>query len=200
MEASSLHHARAMRRICVYCGSNFGARPIYTEAARGLGAELARRGLELVYGGACRGLMGILADAVLAGGGKVTGVIPQKLVDLEVAHRGLTDLQIVKSMHERKALMIELADAFIALPGGLGTVEEFCEVVTWTQLGMHEKPHGLLNVAGYYDSLLSFFDHAVGERFVSGQHRQTVIAETDPSQLLDSLSRYRPVQTEKWGL
>lgn len=189
-----------MRRICVYCGSNFGARPVYAEAARELGGELSRRGLELVYGGACRGLMGLLADAVLAGDGKAIGIIPQKLVDLEVAHRGLTDLRIVKSMHERKALMIELADAFIALPGGLGTLEEFCEVVTWTQLGLHQKPHGLLNIAGYYDPLLTFLDHAMVERFVSPQHRQTIIAETKPLPLLDRLADYQPASSEKWGL
>jgi uncharacterized protein (TIGR00730 family) len=189
-----------MRRVCVYCGSNVGARPDYAEAARRLGAELAARNLELVYGGAKRGLMGILADTVLANGGKVAGVIPQKLVDLEVAHHGLTELRVVQTMHERKALMIELADAFIALPGGFGTLEEFCEVVTWSQLGLHEKAHGLLNIAGFYDPLLAFIDHAVAERFIHAEHRRTVFAESDPARLLDALANFRPARAEKWGL
>jgi uncharacterized protein (TIGR00730 family) len=189
-----------MQRVCVYCGSNLGAKSVYADAARALGAALASRRLELVYGGACRGLMGVLADAVLANGGRVSGVIPQKLVDLEVAHRGLTELRIVQSMHERKATMIELSDAFIAMPGGLGTIEEFCEVVTWTQLGLHEKPHGLLNVAGFFDPLLAFFDHAMSERFISAQCRKGIICEDNPRRLLDALAQFSPTYDEKWGL
>jgi hypothetical protein len=144
--------------------------------------------------------MGILADTVLAKGGSVAGVIPQKLVDREVAHHGLTELHVVPSMHERKAMMIDLADAFIALPGGFGTLEEICEVVTWTQLGLHGKAHGLLNVAGFYDSFLAFLDHAMAERFIAGAHRKTVVSEADPNRLLDALAQFSPVHTEKWGL
>jgi uncharacterized protein (TIGR00730 family) len=182
---------RAMRRVCVYCGSSNGANPVYAEAARQLGTALAGRGLELVYGGAHRGLMGILADAVLAHGGKVTGVIPQKLVELEIAHRGLTDLRIVPTLHERKAAMMELADAFIALPGGFGTLEEFFEVATWAQLGLHDKPFGLLNIAGYYEHLLTFIDHAVAERFISAPNRLKVMVEADPLRLLGALASCR---------
>ena len=189
-----------MQRICVYCGSNNGASPLYAQAARQLGAALTGRGLGLVYGGAHRGLMGLVADAALERGGNVIGVIPQKLVSLEIAHRGLTQLHVVPSMHERKAMMMELADAFIALPGGFGTLEEFFEVITWTQLGLHEKPHGLLNIAGYYDGLLAFLDHGVTERFIATHHRQTVLAEADPERLLDALVSARPTRAEKWNL
>ena len=189
-----------MKRVCVFCGSNPGARPVYAEAAQALGAALAARGLELVYGGAHRGLMGLLADAVLAKGGTVIGVIPKSLVDLEIAHRGLTDLRVVLTMHERKALMAELADAFVALPGGFGTIEEFAEIVTWAQLGLHQKPHGLLNVAGYYDRFLDFLDHGVAERFIREEHRRTVICETDPGRLLEALASARPAHVKKWGV
>ena len=187
-----------MKRVCVFCGSNVGIRPIYREAARALGDALARRGTELVFGGGRVGLMGVLADAVLAAGGRAIGVIPQALVARELAHRGLTELRVVDSMHQRKALMAELSDAFIALPGGFGTLEEYCEALTWAQLGLHAKPCGLLNVAGFYDALLELFDHAVSEQFVPGPHRLLVLVEEDPSRLLDLLAGYRPRQVEKW--
>jgi uncharacterized protein (TIGR00730 family) len=188
----------AIKRVCVYCGSNSGSRPAYTKAARDLGAFLAQRGLELVYGGGRVGLMGTVADAVLAAGGHVIGVIPESLVAREVGHLGLKDLRVVKSMHERKALMVELSDAFIALPGGFGTLEEFCEVLTWAQLGLHRKPYGLLNVEGFYDSLLSFFDHAVAENFIRAAHRELVITESDPERLLDLLAQAQPPNLDKW--
>lgn len=186
------------KRICVYCGSNAGARPVYAEAARELGSELALRGIGLVYGGGRVGLMGIVADAVLTGGGEVIGVIPKALATKEVAHHGLTDLRVVASMHERKALMVELADAFIALPGGFGTLEEFCEVLTWAQLGIHRKPHGLLNVAEFYAPLLKFFDHAVAEKFVRGVHRELIITASEPAELLDLLAKAHPPNLNKW--
>lgn len=187
-----------MRRVCVFCGSSPGASSLYADVARQLGALLARRGLGLVYGGGNVGLMGILADAVLKGGGHVTGVIPQSLVDLEVAHAGLTDLRIVGSMHERKALMADLADGFIALPGGIGTLEEFCEILTWAQLGLHEKPCGLINVAGYFDHLMAFLDHSVSERFFRAEHRSMVLLDDDAERLLDRFETYRPPHLEKW--
>lgn len=187
-----------IKRVCVYCGSNSGSRPAYTKAARDMGAALARRGLELVYGGGRVGLMGTLADAVLAAGGHVIGVIPQSLVAREVGHHGLKDLRVVNSMHERKALMVDLADAFIALPGGFGTLEEFFEVLTWAQLGLHRKPHGLLNVKGFYDSLLSFMDHAVAENFVRSVHRELVITDSDPERLLDLIAQSQPPMLDKW--
>ena len=155
-----------MRSVCVFCGSNPGRRPEYLAGAADLGRTLAARGLRVIYGGAHVGTMGALADAVLAAGGEVIGVIPGLLVDAEVAHPGLTDLRVTGSMHERKAMMADLSDGFIALPGGLGTLEEFAEIVTWAQLGLHAKPTGLLNLLGYYDGLLGFLDHATAERFV----------------------------------
>lgn len=188
----------ALRRVCVFCGSSSGARACYADAARAMGAALARRGVGLVYGGGRVGLMGIVADTVMAGGGTVAGVIPESMVSKEVAHQGLTELRIVGSMHERKALMADLADAFVALPGGYGTFEEFCEIVTWAQLGLHRKPCGLLNVEGYYDHLLSLFDHAVAERFVRASHRALVLEERQPERLLDLLESYQPPALEKW--
>jgi uncharacterized protein (TIGR00730 family) len=187
-----------MRRVCIFCGSNNGARTVYVDAARAMGAALARRRIGLVYGGGRVGLMGVVADAVMAGGGEVIGVIPEALVAKEVAHEGLPDLRVVGSMHERKALMAELADAFVALPGGYGTLEEFCEVVTWAQLGLHRKPCGLLNVGGFYDRLLALFDHAVAEHFVRPAHRSLVLEERDPEHLLDLLASYRSPALEKW--
>ncbi|HEX7406648.1 MAG TPA: TIGR00730 family Rossman fold protein [Candidatus Binatia bacterium] len=187
-----------MRRVCIFCGSNNGARTVYVDAARAMGAALARRRIGLVYGGGRVGLMGVVADAVMAGGGEVIGVIPEALVAKEVAHEGLPDLRVVGSMHERKALMAELADAFVALPGGYGTLEEFCEVVTWAQLGFHRKPCGLLNFGGFYDRLLALFDHAVAEHFVRPAHRSLVLEEHDPEHLLDLLASYRPPALEKW--
>jgi len=179
-----------MRRICVFCGSNAGARSEYAEAARALATVLAERKLGIVYGGGNVGLMGVLADAALARGGEVIGVIPQKLVDKEVAHRGVTKLLVVETMHERKALMNDLSDAFLALPGGFGTLDEFFEVLTWAQLGFHGKPCALLNVAGYYDRMLAMLDHAVAEGLLRPAHRELVIADTDPSRMLQRLSAF----------
>lgn len=187
-----------MKRVCVFCGSRNGTRDQYVAAARRTGEALARRGIGLVYGGGGIGLMGVLADAAVSAGGDVIGVIPEALMAREVAHRGLPDLRVVASMHERKALMAELADAFVALPGGFGTLEEFCEALTWAQLGIHRKPCGLLNVEGFFDPLLSLFDHAVRERFVSPDHRSLVVVEEDPERLLDALSRWEPPALERW--
>jgi len=188
-----------MKRICVFCGSNAGARSEYAEAARALATVLAERKLGIVYGGGNVGLMGVLADAALARGGEVIGVIPQKLVDKEVAHRGVTELLVVETMHERKALMNDLSDAFLALPGGFGTLDEFFEVLTWSQLGFHGKPCALLNVAGYYDGMLAMLDHAVTERFLRPAHRELVIADTDPLRLLQRLSAFVPAPKGKWS-
>ena len=187
-----------IKNICVYCGSNSGSRPVYTQVAREFGSLLAQRHIRLVYGGGRVGLMGTIADAVLAGGGEVTGVIPQSLVSREVAHLGLKDLRVVASMHERKALMTDLADAFVAMPGGFGTLEEFAEILTWAQLGLHRKPHGLLNIEGFYNPLLAFFDHAVAENFVRQSHRDLVIADKNPARLLDLLAEARPPNLDKW--
>jgi hypothetical protein len=176
-----------MKRVCVFCGSNAGIRPEYGIAAQGVAAALARRGLGLVFGGGKVGLMGVIADSMLRAGGEVIGVIPQSLVAREVAHRGITDLRVVDTMHQRKALMNELSDAFIALPGGFGTLDEFFEILTWSQLGIHGKPVGLLNVAGYYDSLLAMLDHAVTERFLRPAHRELVLADIDADALVQRL-------------
>jgi uncharacterized protein (TIGR00730 family) len=187
-----------MRAVCVFCGSSPGADPAYRQAATSLGHEIARRGLRLVYGGGNVGLMGVLADAALAAGGEVIGVIPRALQAREVGHRGLTDLVVVETMHDRKARMADLADAFVALPGGYGTFEEFCEVLTWTQLGVHAKPCGLLNVNGFYDPLLALFDRATAERFVKPQNRALVLTSTTAEGLLDTLAAWVPVRTDKW--
>jgi uncharacterized protein (TIGR00730 family) len=190
-----------LRRICVFCGSSTGTRPEYLEAARHLGETLASRGLGLVYGGAHVGLMGRVADACRSAGGHVTGVIPERLVDAEVAHVGLDDLRIVGSMHERKALMAELADGFVALPGGFGTLEEFCEVLTWSQLGLHPvpKPCALLDVAGFYEPLVALFDRGVDEGFVRPAHRGLVLVDDDVDLLLDRLAAWTPPPaTRKW--
>lgn len=188
----------SLKRVCVFIGSSPGSRPDYSSAAEAMGQTLADQGVGLVYGGASVGLMGVVADAALAAGGEVIGVIPQHLVDREVAHTGLSDLRIVDSMHERKALMSELADGFVALPGGFGTLEEYVEMLTWAQLGLHAKPCGLLDVAGFYEPLLAFLDHATAERFVNPQHRSLVIADTDPQALLDAMSVWAPGTGEKW--
>ena len=177
-----------LRRVCVFCGSSIGLSSVYRDAAASLGGELVTRGIGLVFGGGCVGLMGIVADAVLAAGGHAIGVIPHAMVAREIAHRGLPDLRIVASMHERKAMMAELSDAFIALPGGYGTFEEFCEVVTWTQLGLHRKRCGLLNVDGFYDPLLALVERAVADGFIKPANRRIVIADTTPGALLDRLS------------
>lgn len=187
-----------MRRVCVFCGSSRGARDAYTEAARELGGLLAARGIGLVYGGGNVGLMGELADATLASGGEVIGVIPEALVARELAHGGVTELRVVASMHERKALMADLSDAFIALPGGFGTFEEFCEVLTWTQLGIHTKACGLLNVDGYYDPLLALFDAGVRERFIKPENRSTVLSDSRPERLLELVLTHRPPLVPKW--
>lgn len=187
-----------MNRICVFCGSSPGARPEYADAAREMGRALAAGGMGLVYGGGRVGLMGIVADAVMAAGGEVIGVIPDALLRREVGHGGVTDLRVVSSMHERKALMADLADGFVAMPGGYGTFEEFCEVITWSQLGIHPKPCGLLNVAGYYAPLLALFDHAVAEGFVRTQHRELVLEDTTPGGLLAKMRAFDPPGTEKW--
>jgi len=187
-----------MPRICVFCGSSFGSDPAYARVAEQLGESLAARNIELVYGGATVGLMGLLADSVLTRGGRVIGVIPQALVDKEIAHTGLTDLRVVNSMHERKALMAELADAFIALPGGFGTLEEFCEVLTWSQLGLHRKNCGLLNINGYYDGLLSLFDHAVAEGFLKSSSRKLVQSDSEPDRLIDAVLSAVPAVEAKW--
>src|SRR5687768_1972516 len=176
---------RSRRDICVFMGSRHGSQSVYAEAASVLGRELVGRGYGLVYGGGNVGLMNVVADTVLALKGNVTGVIPSSLVSKEVAHRGLTELRVVGSMHERKALMAELSDGFIAMPGGIGTMEEFFEVLSWAQLGLHEKPCGLLNVSGYYDSLIRFLDHAMLQDFIKPKHRELMIVEGQPAKLLD---------------
>ena len=188
----------ALRRVCVFCGSSFGARDAYATVARALGAALVERGLGLVYGGASVGLMGTIADAVLAEGGEVIGVIPQALVDKEVAHGWLTDLRVVPSMHARKATMADLADGFIALPGGFGTLEELFEVLTWAQLGMHAKPCALLDVDGYFDGLLRFIDHGIDQGFIRPEHRSLILVDRSPDALLDRLAAYQPPSLMKW--
>ncbi|MDX2232743.1 MAG: TIGR00730 family Rossman fold protein [Leptolyngbyaceae cyanobacterium bins.349] len=188
-----------MKSICVFCGSSLGARPAYQEAAKQLGQILAERGLQLVYGGGNVGLMGIVADATLAAGGEAIGVIPEFLAVKEIAHMNLTQLHVVPSMHDRKAMMADLADGFIALPGGFGTFEEFCEILTWAQLGLHPKPQGLLNVEGYYDPLLQLFDQAVREKFLRADLRGLVLAATTPNSLLDQFQHYQAPNVEKWA-
>jgi uncharacterized protein (TIGR00730 family) len=187
-----------LQRICVFCGSSSGTQPIYTHAAETVGRLLAQQGTELVYGGGNVGLMGTVADSCLAHGGRVLGVIPQLLVDKEVAHTGLTELRIVGSMHERKALMADLADAFIALPGGFGTWEEFCEILTWSQLGIQRKACALLNVNGYYSPLLQMADNAVAEGFLRPIHRDLLLSGEDPTALLDRLKTYVVPTVDKW--
>ena len=187
-----------MKTLCVFCGSSAGSRPVYADAARRMGEALVARDITLVFGGGRVGLMGEIARTVLAGGGRVVGVIPRALLRKEIAYEDLTELHVVDSMHERKALMAERSDGFVAMPGGFGTFEEFCEVLTWSQLGFHHKPVALLNVAGYFDGLLALFDHAVTEGFVRSQHRSLVVAESDPMKLLDRLAAYQPPAVEQW--
>jgi len=186
------------RRICVFCGSNLGINRAYRQAAGAFGRSLADRGIELVYGGGNIGLMGVLADATLEAGGRVIGVIPESLMAREVGHQGLTELRIVNSMHERKAVMSDLSDAFVALPGGFGTLEEFCEVSTWMQLGIHSKPCGLLNIEGYYDALLALFDHAVSEGFLHEENRRLVLDDCDAEGLLAAMAKFRAPAVSKW--
>jgi uncharacterized protein (TIGR00730 family) len=188
-----------VKSACIFCGSSPGARPQYTEATEDLGGLLVEHGITLVYGGASVGLMGRLADTVLSEGGEAIGVMPRALVEREIAHLGLTDLHVVDSMHERKALMAELSDAFVALPGGLGTLDELFEIYTWSQLGLHRKPCGLLNVEGYYQHVADFLDHAVAERFVREEHRDLLIVEDEPQAMLDRLQGFAPATlTPKW--
>lgn len=187
-----------MRRICVYCGSNSGARPLYADAARELADVLVRHDLELVYGGADKGLMGIIADTVLAHGGKVHGVIPKLLYEKEIAHQGLTELHVVSSMHERKSMMAALSDGFIAMPGGFGTLEEIIEIVTWGQLRFHDKPCGLFNVDGYFDHLLGYLDHANAEGFLRSANRQMLLCDRRATGLIQKFERYTAPHVDKW--
>jgi len=187
-----------LRNVCVYCGSSAGRDPAYVEAAGALGRALVARGLGLVYGGASVGVMGAVADAVLDLGGRAVGVIPEALMRKEIAHGGLTELVVTSSMHERKTRMAELSDAFVALPGGIGTLEEIFEAWTWGQLGLHAKPFGFLNVAGYWDGLVSFLDHAVRERFVREPHRAMLVVSEDPEELLDRFAAWRAPEVPKW--
>jgi uncharacterized protein (TIGR00730 family) len=196
VEQSSLPR---VQRICVFCGASPGARPAYREAAEELAKLLVQEGIGVVYGGGGVGLMGVLADAVIEAGGDLTGVIPRALVDREIAHRDVMDMRVVGSMHERKALMAELADAFIALPGGIGTLEELFEVYTWAQLGLHQKPCALLNVEGYYDGIADFLAHAVDERFLREETHALLLVDTDPAVLLERLHDFEPqAVVPKW--
>lgn len=187
-----------MKRVCVFCGSSSGRNGRYSEVARQVGRALARRGVGLVYGGSAIGLMGEVADAALQAGGEVIGVIPRALQLREIAHQGLTELEVVGSMHERKARMAELSEGFIALPGGMGTLEELAEVLTWAQLGLHARPCGLLDVDGYYQPLIAFLDHAVAEGFVRPDHRRILHVATAPDALLDQFLAYRPPDVQRW--
>lgn len=187
-----------IKRICVFCGSSPGTRQVYTEFAQQLGKAIVSQGMGLVYGGGSIGLMGIIADAVLKEKGKVIGVIPHALSSKEFAHTGLTDLRLVSSMHERKAMMVELSDAFIAMPGGFGTFDEFFEILTWAQLGLHAKPIGLLNVEGYFDLLLEFINQVLEEGFIQKNHRHLIIASHDPEKLLRSLISYKSARLPKF--
>ncbi len=189
---------RALKSLCVYCGSSAGRDPAYAEAARALAAAMVARGIRLVYGGASVGIMGAVADEVLRLGGEAVGVIPQALMRKELAHAGLSEMHVTPSMHARKMMMAELSDAFVALPGGIGTFEELFEVWTWAQLGFHDKPCGLLNAAGYYDALIAFLDHAADEQFVRPVHRGMLVVDTDPAALLDRFAAYRAPVLPKW--
>jgi uncharacterized protein (TIGR00730 family) len=187
-----------MKRICVFCGSSPGNRPAYEEAARAMGRALVDRRISLVYGGGNVGLMGVIADTVMKAGGDVIGVIPQALADREIANIGITDLRVVDSMHTRKAMMADLSDAFIAMPGGVGTFEEFFEAVTWTQLGVHRKPCGLLNAADFYGPLVDFIDRAVAEGFIRPVHRAAIVVDDDSARLLDKLNAVELPDVPKW--
>ena len=191
---------RELKRICVFCGSTAGTRPEYRAVARAMGSLMAGYRIGLVFGGGKRGLMGEMADAALQGGGEVIGVIPRQLEELELAHQGLTELRVVESMHERKALMADLSDAFIGMPGGLGTMEEFFEVATWSQLGIHSKPLGLLNVCGYFDLVHQFFSHAVNEGFLQEEHVSQILIRSQPDELLAALHSYQSASVTKASL
>ncbi len=190
--------SQPIRALAVFCGSSHGANPAFATTARQFGEQLAREQITLVYGGGNVGLMGVIADATLAAGGKVVGVIPHGLAVKELAHAGLTELHIVDSMHQRKALMADRSDAFVAMPGGLGTFEEILEITTWAQLGIHRKPCGLLNVAGYYDKLIAFLDHAVEQQLFKPEHRGMILVESEPSRMLERMRSYSPTHVEKW--
>lgn len=187
-----------MKSICVFCGASNGASEAYADGARQLAASLVNRQISLVYGGGNIGLMGVIADEVMRLGGHVTGVIPQALMDKEVGHTGLSKLHIVRNMHERKALMADLSDGFIAMPGGIGTLEELFEIFTWLQLGFHEKPLGLLNVAGFYDELLVFLKSTTEAKFLKAEHLEQLLNETDPEKLLQKFSTFKPTHLNKW--
>jgi uncharacterized protein (TIGR00730 family) len=187
-----------VKRVCVYAGSNFGVRPDYRSAAERLANVLLTRRIGIVFGGADVGLMKVVADTALAGGGNVIGVIPDAMIAREIGHAGLTELRVVGSMHERKATMADLADGFVALPGGYGTLEEIVEITTWAQLGLHAKPVGLLDVAGFYQPLVAFLDHAVAEGFLRPQHREMLHVSDDPNALLDAFDAWTPPHVHKW--
>ena len=187
-----------MQRICVYCASNLGVRDDYADAARQLATVLVEGGYELVYGGSAKGVMGVLADAVLEAGGTVHGVIPELLLDKEISHNGLSQLHVTKTMHERKSLMESKSDGFIALPGGFGTLEELVEILTWGQLHIHSKPVGIINVAGYYDGLIAYLDHAVGEGFLPAASRDMLHCADEPAALIEAFKSYQPPSTDKW--
>jgi uncharacterized protein (TIGR00730 family) len=196
---SELHPSpRGLARVCVFCGSKTGGDPRYAEAAAELGRHLAARGIGLVFGGGSVGLMGVLADAVLDAGGEATGVIPESLATKELLHARVSDMRVVESMHARKALMAELSDAFIALPGGYGTFEELFEIVTWAQLGFHRKNTGLLDTAGYFDPLVRTIDHGIREGFIRGEHRELFVVEAEPAALLDRLAEHRLPRVKRW--
>ncbi|MES2105761.1 MAG: TIGR00730 family Rossman fold protein [Pseudomonadota bacterium] len=187
-----------MKSICVYCGSSTGASPVYTEAAKALANQFVANDIALVYGGGNVGLMGVIADEVMRLGGQATGVIPQALMNKEVGHTGLSKLHIVSNMHERKAMMADLSDGFIAMPGGVGTLEELFEVFTWAQLGFHTKPIGVLNVDGFYDSLIAFLNHTVQSRFLKAEHLAMLFNEAEPEKLVQRFRQYQPVLVDKW--
>ena len=189
---------RSKGSICVFCGSSPGARPEYSHASEKLGSILALNGIRLIFGGATVGLMGRLADTVMQEGGTVIGIVPRTIADKGIGHTGITGLRVVETLHERKALMMDLSDACIAMPGGLGTTEEFIEALTWAQLGLHAKPCGLLNVCGYFDGLLSFLDHTVSERFLKFIHREMILVDDDPKRLIDRLEAHQIPVCEKW--
>ncbi|MFV0388297.1 MAG: TIGR00730 family Rossman fold protein [Pyrinomonadaceae bacterium] len=187
-----------MKRVCVFCGSNMGLKPIYAESAKKLGKALVERNLELVYGGGRVGLMGVIAETVLELGGTAIGIIPESLAKKEIAYHGLNELIVVESMHKRKAMMEEFSDGFIALPGGFGTFEELCEMVTWGQLGFHRKPCGILNIDGFYDPLIQLFDESTSEGFIRSEHRETVLIEAEPEKILLQMEEYIPPVLPKW--
>lgn len=187
-----------MKSVCVFCGSSPGNDPVHAEGARAMGAEIARRGLTLVYGGGAVGLMGMVADAALAAGGEVHGVIPRALREKEIGHNGLTRLEVVETMHIRKARMAELSDGFIAMSGGIGTFEEIFEIWTWGQLGIHGKPLGFFNIAGFYDPLAAFLDNTASAGFLRQAHRDMAMTESEPATLLDKMAAYKPLAQIKW--